>query len=86
MWYVIYRTWDLSTNDRIIAYYKKELRTSHIIDNAKVQMHYGTKEYRKLKFKQPSWKVKRRIKALVSNAYKNFKKEYGMKVQLGAKI
>jgi len=86
MWFVVWRTWDLNTNERLISFYKKELWASGIIDTCKLQKHYGTKHYRRVKFQNPSGRLKRRIKALVSNAYKTRRKEYDIKAQLGARI
>lgn len=86
MWFVIYRTWELNTNERMISFYKKELWSSDIIETRKLQNHYGTKYYRRIKFKNPGWKLKRRIKALVSNAYRTNRKEYEIKSQLWARI
>jgi len=39
-----------------------------------------------LKFKNPSGRLKRRIKALISNSYRTKRKEYEVKAKLGAKI
>ena len=86
MWFVVWRTWDLNTNERLVSFYKKELWASGIIDTCKLQKHYGTKHYRRVKFQNPSGRLKRRIKALVSNAYKTRRKEYDIKAQLGARI
>ncbi len=86
MWFVIYRAWDLNTNERMVSFFKKELWASGIIETRKLQNHYGTKYYRRLKFKNPGGRLKRRIKALVSNAYRNKRKEYDIKAQLGARI
>lgn len=86
MWFTVYRAWDLNTNERIIAFYKKELWASHILDTAKLQQIYGTKAYRRIRFRNPWGRNKARIKALVSNAYRSMKKEYGTKAQLWAKI
>ena len=86
MWFVVWRTWDLNTNERLVSFYKKELWASGIIDTCKLQKHYGTKHYRRVKFQNPSGRLKRRIKALVSNAYKTKRKEYDIKAQLGARI
>lgn len=86
MWFTIWRTWDLNTNERMISFYKKELWVSGIIETRKLQNHYLTKFYRRAKFKNPSGRLKRRIKALVSNAYKTKRKEYEIKAQLGARI
>jgi len=86
MWFIIWRTWDLNTNERLVSFYKKELWASGIIETAKLQKHYGTKYYRRLKFKNPGGRLKRRIKALVSHAYRTKRKEYDIKAQLGARI
>ena len=86
MWFVVYRAWDLNTNERMVSFFKKELWASGIIEARKLQNHYGTKYYRRLKFKNPGGRLKRRIKALVSNAYRNKRKEYDIKAQLGARI
>lgn len=86
MWFVVWRTWDLNTNERLISFYKKELWASWIIETNKTQKHYGTKYYRRLKFKNPSGRLKRRIKALISNSYRTKRKEYEVKAKLGAKI
>ncbi len=86
MGFTVYRTGELNTNERLIAFYKKELWASHIIDTAKLQRMYWTKAYRRLKFKNPSARIKRRIRALVSYNYKKLKKQYNTKAQLGAKI
>lgn len=47
MAFVIRRTDELNTNERIISFYKKELWSSHVIEKAKQQKHYNTKRYRK---------------------------------------
>ena len=86
MWFVVWRAWDLNTNERMVSFYKKELWASGIIETRKLQNHYGTKYYRRLKFKNPSGRLKRRIKALVSHAYRTKRKEYETKAQLGARI
>ncbi len=87
MWFVIHRAWDLNTNERLISFYKKELWSSWIIEARKLQNHYGTKFYRRSKFKNPrGWKAKRRLKALVSTAYRLKRKEYDVKTQLWARI
>jgi len=39
-----------------------------------------------MKFKNPSGRLKRRVKALISNAYRTKRKEYDIKAKLGAKI
>jgi len=86
MWFVIHRAWDLNTNERLISFYKKELWSSGIIETRKLQNHYGTKYYRRMKFKNPWGKIKRRLKALVSTAYRTKRKEYDTKTQLWARI
>ena len=66
------------------AFYKKELRASHIIDTGRKQKHYGTKRYRKfVSFQFPAARRYQRIKALVSFAYKHNKKKYNTLAQLG---
>ena len=86
MGFTVYRAGDLNTNERLISFYKKELWASGIIETRKLQNHYGTKYYRRVKFKNPSGRLKRRIKALVSHAYRTKRKEYETKAQLGARI
>lgn len=87
MWFTIYRTWELNTNERMIAFYKKELWASHIVDTAKKQKHYGTKWYRKfVEFKFPSARRYQRIRAIVSNAYKSTKQKYSLIAQLWKKL
>jgi len=67
----------------MIAFYKKELWASHIVDTAKKQKHYGTKWYRKfVEFKFPSARRYQRIRAIVSNAYKTTKQKYSLIAQL----
>ncbi len=83
MGFTIWRAGDLQTNERMIAFYKKELRASHILDRAKKQQHYGTKWYRRqVEYRFPSARRYKRIRALVSNAYKTLKKKYSTMVQL----
>lgn len=83
MWFTVRRTWDLNTNERLISFYKKELRSSHILDKAKKQTHYGTKWYRKfVAYDFSSARRYKRIKAIVSNAYKTNKKKYNTLAQL----
>ena len=83
MWFIVRRTWDLNTNERMISFYKKELRSSHILDKAKKQEHYGTKWYRKfVSYDFPSFRRYNRMKAVVSNAYKTNKKKYNTLAQL----
>lgn len=84
MWFIVRRTWDLNTNERMIAFYKKELRASHILDKAKKQKHYNTKWYRKfVSFEFPSARRYKRIKAIVSASYRKNKKKYNTLAQLG---
>lgn len=83
MWFTVRRTWDLNTNERIVSFYKKELRSSHILDKAKKQKHYNTKRYRKfVSFKFPWAKRYNRLKAIVSDAYRKNKKKYNTLAQL----
>ncbi len=87
MGFTIWRAGDLQTNERMIAFYKKELRASHILDRAKKQQHYGTKWYRRqVEYRFPSARRYKRIRALVSNAYKTLKKKYSTMVQLWKRI
>ncbi|HKL44356.1 MAG TPA: hypothetical protein VJ892_03695 [Candidatus Absconditabacterales bacterium] len=84
MGFTVRRTGDLSTNERMISFYKKELRSSHILDKAKKQRHYGTKWYRKfVSYDFPSSRRYKRIKAIVSSAYRTNKKKYNTLAQLG---
>ncbi|MCF7834728.1 hypothetical protein K9M48_01595 [Candidatus Gracilibacteria bacterium] len=84
MGFTIRRTGDLNTNERMIAFYKKELRSSHILDKAKKQKHYGTKRYRKfVEFDFPSSRRYKRMKAIVSSTYRKNKKKYNTLAQLG---
>ncbi|USN55822.1 MAG: hypothetical protein H6765_04515 [Candidatus Peribacteria bacterium] len=77
----------MNTNERLIAFYKKELWSSHILDTAKKQQHYGTKWYRKfVEYKFPSARRYKRAKAIVSASYKNSKRKFGMLADLGMKI
>ena len=87
MWFVVYRTGDLNTNERLVAFYKKELWASHIIDTAKKQQYYGTKRYRKfVSFNFPWARRYQRMKAIVSNAYRTSKRKYTTLSHLGMKI
>lgn len=87
MWFTIYKTGDLNTNERLIAFYKKELWSSHILDTAKKQQFYGTKRYRKfVSFNFPWAKRYQRMKAIVSSAYRTNKRKFGMLSRLGMKI
>ena len=84
MGFVIYRSWDLNTNERMVAFYKKELRSSYILDRAKKQRHYGTKWYRKfVSYNFPSARRYKRIRAIVSDSYRKNKKKYNALAQLG---
>ncbi len=84
MGFTIYRTGDLNTNERMVAFYKKELWSSHILDKAKKQKHYGTKWYRKfIEYKFPSARRYQRLRAMVSHAYKKNKAKYNTLAQLG---
>ncbi len=83
MAFTVRRNDDLNTNERMIAFYKKELWASHIIETKKRQIHYNTKYYRKVyKADFPSGKRYRRIKAIVWNAYRMNKKKYTVLSQL----
>lgn len=86
MWFVVWRTWDLNTNERLVSFYKKELWSSGIVETKKLQKHYWTKYYRRVKFKNPSGRLKRRVKALISNSYRTKRNEYDIKAKLWAKI
>lgn len=87
MWFTVYKTGDLNTNERLIAFYKKELWASHILDTAKKQQHYGTKRYRKfVAYSFPGARRYQRMKAIVSTAYKTNKRKFGMLSRLGMKI
>lgn len=87
MGFTVYKTGDLNTNERLIAFYKKELRASHILDTAKKQQYYRTKWYRKfVDYRFPSARRYQRMKAIVSSFYKKQKKKIGMLAHLGMKI
>lgn len=87
MGFTVWRTWDLSTNERVIAFFKKELWASHILDVAKKQKHYWTKWYRKfVSYNFPGARRYKRIRAIVSNAYKTKKANYTLISQLWKKI
>jgi len=84
MGFTIRRAGDLNSNDRMIAFYKKELQASHILPKAKKLKHYGTKRYRKsVKFDFPSSRRYQRIKAIVSDSYKSNRKKFNILAQLG---
>ncbi len=68
----------------MIAFFKKELYSSHIIEKAKKQKHYGTKWYRKnIEYNFPSARRYVRLKAIVSDTYRKLKKKYNTLNQLG---
>jgi hypothetical protein len=84
MGFTVHRAGDLNSNERMISFYKKELRSSHILDRAKKQVHYGTKWYRKnVSMDFPSARRYKRVKAIVSSAYRKNKKKYNTLAQLG---
>ena len=84
MGFTVWRTGDLNTNERLISFYKKELRSSHLLDIAKKQKTYGTKHYRKAVASDfPSARRYQRMKAIVSDAYRTNKKKYNTLAQLG---
>lgn len=87
MWFIVHKAWDLNTNERLIAFYKKELYASHIIDTAKKQKHYGTKWYRKfVSFNFPGARRYQRMRAIVWSAYKKTKRKFNMLSHLWMKI
>ncbi len=84
MWFVVYRTGDLNSNERMISFFKKELYVSHLMEKAKKQRHYGTKFYRKAVTYDFPWARRYvRLRALVSDAYRKNKKKYNTLSQLG---
>ena len=84
MWFTIYRTGDLNSNERMISFFKKELYASHLMDKAKKQKHYWTKHYRKsVSFDFPGAKRYLRLRAIVSDSYRKTKKKYNTLSQLG---
>ena len=84
MWFTVWRAGDLNTNERMISFYKKELRSSHILDIAKKQKTYGTKHYRKtVSYDFPSSRRYKRMRAIVSDSYRKNKKKYNTLAQLG---
>jgi len=84
MGFVIWRTGDLNTNERIVSFYKKELWASQTLDRAKKQRHYGTKWYRKfVSFDFPGARRYQRIRAIVSDSYRKNRKKYNTLSQLG---
>ncbi len=87
MGFTVHKTGDLHTNERLIAFYKKELWASHIQNIAKEQQHYGTKWHRKfVEFDFPSARRYKRMRAIVSSAYKKNKRKFNMLTHLGMKI
>ena len=84
MWFVVYRTGDLNSNERMVSFFKKELYVSHLMEKAKKQKHYGTKFYRKsVEYNFPWARRYVRLRALVSDAYRKNKKKYNTLSQLG---
>lgn len=74
----------MNTNERVVSFYKKELRASHILDKAKKQKHYGTKRFRKsVEYKFPSARRYSRVRAIVSASYRKNKKKFNTLAQLG---
>lgn len=86
MGFVVYRTGDLSANERMVAFYKKELHSSHIVTRARANKHYGTKHYRKRRFDFPSKRRYQRTKAIVSHTYVHRRRMYSQMADLGKKI
>jgi len=87
MGFTVWKTSNLNTNERLIAFYKKELRSSHILDTAKKQQHYGTKRHRKsVMYNFPSARRYERLRAIISSSYRNTKRKYTMLSDLGMKI
>jgi len=67
----------------MVAFYKKELRASYVLDRAKKNKHYNTKRYRKfVSYNFPSARRYKRIRAIVSGAYRQNKKKYNTLAQL----
>ena len=84
MAFTIRRTNDLSSNERMVAFYKKELQSSQTIQYAKKQKHYNTKWYRKNVSRDvPSSRRYLRMRAIVSSMFKKNQKKYDLLVQLG---
>lgn len=84
MSFTIRRTNDLNSNERMVAFYKKELQSSQTIQYAKKQKHYNTKWYRKNVSRDvPSARRYLRMRALVSGMFKKNQKKYDLLVQLG---
>lgn len=83
MAFTVWKTDELNSNERLISFYKKELRSSHIVEKAKQQKHYNTKRYRKnVSFNFPWFKRYQRIKAIVWGNYKKIKKKYNILAKL----
>ncbi|MCS6983083.1 MAG: hypothetical protein NZL83_02725 [Candidatus Absconditabacterales bacterium] len=84
MGFTVYQTPDLNTNEKMIAFYKKELFASHIIQKAKQMKHYGTKWYRKsVSYDFPSSRRYQRMRAIVSNHYKTTRKRASIVAWMG---
>lgn len=84
MGFTVRKAGDLNSNERIIAFYKKELWASHILDTAKKQKFYGTKRYNKfVDYRFPGARRYVRIRAIVSSFYRKNKKKYNTLAQLG---
>ena len=87
MGFTVYAKGDLVNNERLIAFYKNELWSSHIVDRAKEQKHYGTRRYRRfVSYDFPSARRYERMKAIVSDTYRKYKKKYSQLVEYGMKI
>jgi hypothetical protein len=66
------------------SFFKKELWASQILDRAKKQKFYGTKRYRKfVSYDFPGARRYKRIRAMVSAAYRTNRKKYQTLSQLG---
>lgn len=84
MWFTVWRTGDLTTNERMASFFKKELWASQILDRAKKQRYYGTKWFRKfVNYDFPWARRYKRIRAMVSEAYRSNRKKYQTLSQLG---
>ena len=83
MVFTVRKTEELNTNERLIAYYKKEMHSSHVLDKWRKQNHYNTKRYRKnVSYKFPSkWRYQK-MKAIISQSFKSTKKKYNTLTQL----
>lgn len=84
MSFTIRRTAELNSNERMVAFYKKELQASQTLTYAKKQKHYNTKWYRKNVSRDvPSKRRYFRMRAIVSSMFKTNQKKYDLLVQLG---